>query len=266
MGNGVTMTFGLEGGNDGRRRLGATWRRIVEAAGGLVYPSDCLVCGRGLGGRREAVCDGCRGEVLDAAGTCCPRCAMTVGPFADLQGGCGTCRGRRLGFDGAVALGPYQGPIRHLCLTLKRVEGAWVAPRLAELLIEARGEVIRGSGAAVVVPVPLHWSRRWRRGYDQAEALAEALARRLGLPMVRALRRVRPTEALWRHGREERQRLLRGAFRARTGRLARDRKAPVLLVDDILTTGSTCGAAARVLKAAGAGPVIAAVIGRAEGR
>ena len=260
------MTNEAGSATEGPRRFRTSWDRLVEAAGGLVYPADCLVCGRGLGGRHAAVCDDCRREILEAAGPCCPRCAMTVGPHADPGGACGECRGRRLGFDGAVAIGPYQGPIRHLCLTLKRLEGAWAAPRLAELLIEARGEALRASGALAVVPVPLHWSRRWHRGYDQAEALAEALAGRLELPMVRALRRVRPTRTLWRLGRSERQRLLRNAFRARPGRSDRVRGRPVLLVDDILTTGSTCGAAARALKAAGSGPVIAVVIGRAEGR
>lgn len=257
------MVQGGEGGFTGPD-LG---RRLGEAVGGLAYPGDCLVCLGPAGDRRSPLCPDCRSELLGASGPACPRCALPVGPFSGGLPGCGDCSGRALGFDRAVALGPYQGPIRHLCLRLKRREWAWIAPGMVDLLVEARGEAIRGLGASAVVPVPLHWRRRWRRRYDQAEALAVALADRLGLPVARPLRRVRATEALWRLGRAERRRLLRGAFRVDPRRLEGLGLPPrpvLLLVDDILTTGATCGAAARALKAAGVGPVAAVVIGRAE--
>ncbi|QDV38385.1 ComF family protein [Tautonia plasticadhaerens] len=252
------MGQGREG--EGRFAGPGLGRWLGEAVGGLAFPGDCLVCDGPTGDRLAPVCPECRGELLDASGPSCPRCALPVGPYA----GCGWCAGRPLGFDRAVALGPYQGPIRHLCLRLKRREGAWIAPGMADLLVEARGEEIRGLGASAVVPVPLHWRKRWRRRYDQAEALAACLADRLGLPVARPLRRVRATEALWRLGRAERRRLLRGAFRADPRRLGGLPGRPVLLVDDILTTGATCGAAARALKAAGVGPVAVVVLGRAE--
>ena len=244
----------------------STWRAWRDGVGALTFPGDCQVCGLDPLGPVEApsgLCDDCRGELLGTAGPACPRCALPVGPYA---AACGECRGRRLGFDGALAIGPYQGPIRHLCLRLKRVEGAWLAPSVAGLLVEARGEELRDLAADLVVPVPLHWARRWHRGYDQAEALAGSLAERLGLPMARPLRRVRRTAPLWPHGRVERERLMRRAFRADRPGGGRLGGAVVLLVDDILTTGATCGAAARALKAAGARTVVAAVIARAEGK
>ena len=132
------------------------------------------------------------------------------------------CRGRRLGFDAAIALGPYQGPIRDLCLRLKHERNAWLARWLVDLLVEARG---RGSAGcredAWVVPVPLHWRRRWQRGYNQADELARRLAKRLALRRVRALRRVVATDPLAGSGRAERARLMRDAFRVRPGRIRR---------------------------------------------
>jgi ComF family protein len=201
--------------------------------------------------------------LLGASGAACERCAMPVGPFSDRRGGCSECRGRSLGFDRAIALGPYQGPIRQLCLELKQERNAWMAPWIMDVLIEARGEVGRSPRDSWVVPVPLHWRRRLRRGYNQSEALADRLARRLGLPLSQSLRRVVATPPLARSGRAERARLLRDAFRARTSTSLKGRT--VLLVDDILTTGATCGAAARALKRAGASQVVVVVIGRAEG-
>jgi ComF family protein len=168
-----------------------------------------------------------------------------------------------LGFDAAVALGPYEGAIRDLCLRLKRERNAWLAPWLASLLAEARVEARQFPGDSVVVPVPLHWKRQWQRGYNQADALACGLAKRLSLRLAHPLRRVQATPHLAFAGRSERAKVMRDAFEVR-------RRVPlggrtVLLVDDILTTGATCGAAARALKRAGAARVVVAVIGRAEG-
>jgi ComF family protein len=176
-------------------------------------------------------------------------------------GGCSACRNRTLGFDAVIALGPYEGALRELCLRLKHERYAWLAPWLSELLIEARREALASLPAdAWVVPVPLHWWRHWRRGYNQAEALARGLAGRIGLPLRRGLRRLRATMKLAELSPTERARALHGAFRARRSPgLAR---STVVLVDDVLTTGATCGAAARALKHAGASQVVVIVLAR----
>jgi ComF family protein len=166
-----------------------------------------------------------------------------------------------LGFDAAIALGPYEGSLRELCLRLKHQRNAWLAPGLGELWIESRRPAVASLPAeAWIVPVPLHWWRHWRRGYNQAEALARALARRLDRPVRRPLRRVQATKKLAELSPTERVRALRGAFRARTNPSLDGRT--ILLVDDVLTTGATCGAAARALKQAGAARVVVAVIAR----
>lgn len=234
----------------------------VGAIDALAYPMACAVCDRD--GLRAPFCDDCRAELLEAGGSACARCAMPLGPWSRRDGGCDACRERALGFDGAIALGPYQGPIRHLCLRLKQQRHAWLAPWLVDLLVEARIEALRGQQAGAIVPIPLHWRRQWRRGYNQADALARRLAGRLGLDLAHPLRRVVSTPPLARRGRAERARLMRDAFRTAAHPALRGRT--VLLVDDILTTGATCGSAARALKRGGAGRVVAVVIGRAEGR
>jgi ComF family protein len=256
-----------------RRLIPRGWAtRCAHAIDRLVFPRTCVLCESD--GDRSGLCPDCRAELLDAAGPTCSRCASPIRGGAALvadEAGCPLCRGRPLGFDAAVALAPYQGPVRHLCLRLKHRPQAWLAPVLVGLLMEARGDALRawhhrdGASEARLVAVPLHWLRRWRRGYNQAEALAESLAAALRLPMARPLRRTRPTRTLAGLGRTERAREMRRAFRipprCRPAVSGRD----VILVDDILTTGATCGAAARALKRAGARRVMAVVIGRAEG-
>jgi ComF family protein len=240
-------------------------RSLGHALDALVFPWSCSLCG--VEGLNEPFCQTCREELLEqsasAAASACPRCALRTGPFADLRGGCAACRGRSMGFDAVLALGPYDGAIRDLCLRLKHETNAWLAPWLSDLLVESRRDALdRLSSDAWVVPLPLHWWRQWRRGYNQADALARGLARRLDLPVHRPLRRAVATRRLADLGLTERNQVMHGAFCARSRPKLTDRT--VLLVDDVLTTGATCGDAARALKRAGAAQVIAIVIARAE--
>ena len=218
---------------------------------------------RGPAGRLAIVPRALLEHSAKAAGSACPRCALPAGPYADLRRGCGDCRGRSLGFEAAVALGPYDGTLRELCLRMKHDRDAWLAPWLCELWVEARGEAVDRLDLppdAWVVPVPLHWRRHWERGYNQAEALAHGLARKLDRPVRRPLRRVVDTKKLAALSATDRAKALRKAFRARRRSGLEGRT--ILLVNDVLTTGATCAAAARALRKAGAKRVIVAVIAR----
>lgn len=110
---------------------------------------------------------------------------------------------------------------------------------------------------ACICPVPLHFTRKFWRGFNQAEILSLGLAAKTGLPLLHLLRRVRPTGHQARRKREERLNAMRGAFRLRGNRWDRrdrgDRRVPycVYLVDDLFTTGATMEECAKVLKAAG---------------
>ena len=112
----------------------------------------------------------------------------------------------------------------------------------------------------VVVPVPLHWLRRWSRGYDQARLIADAVADSLDAPVLPALKRVRWTAVQSTLDEADRQRNLNRAFDLR--RRADVEGVDVLLVDDVLTTGATLDAAAAPLKKAGARKVHALTVAR----
>ena len=245
--------------------IGRWLNGLKDAFCELVFPWSCPICGEE--GQGTPFCHSCRCRLLEqaahATARACPRCALSSGPFADLRGGCAVCRDRTLGFDAALALGPYAGDIQSLCLRLKHERNAWLAPWLSDLFVEARGDALSQLPRdSRIVPVPLHWWRRCRRGYNQAEALAHGLGRRLHLPVYQSLRRVSATEQLAHKGRTARAEAMRGAFRSRSNSQLVGRT--VLLVDDILTTGATCGEAARALKKAGAARVVVVVIARTE--
>jgi ComF family protein len=145
-------------------------------------------------------------------------------------------------------------------LKFERIEplGAWFADRLAEV-VEREKDVLQ---ADVVVPVPLHRERERERGYNQAALLSKPLAKKLRLPHKAVLlmrTRARPDKRIL--SLEERWESVRGAFATRPGSRVDNQR--VLLVDDVLTTGATLDACARVLREAGAKSIVGLTIARA---
>jgi ComF family protein len=157
--------------------------------------------------------------------------------------------------DRARAIGDYDGALRAILHSFKYDGRRSVAVQLAGLMRHRGAEVL--SGAACVVPVPLHASRHRHRGFNQAADLAC----RLGLPVVHALSRIRATPTQTDLPAAQRHRNVRGAFAlARQGQGVRG--SIVVLVDDVSTTGATLQACARVLKEAGATEVRALTAAR----
>jgi ComF family protein len=244
-------------------RLLAAGRELAHGLLHLVYPGLCWLCGQSLVPPQEGFCDPCRSDLFSDPFPSCPRCANTIGPFAHVADGCPACRRESFAFERVVRLGPYEGTLREAVLRLK----SWAGDGLAEVLGEAwagHGEArLRELTADVVVPVPLHWLRRWVRGYNQSQALAWGLARRLGLPCRPGwLRRVRHTPEQTLQTPANRRVNVKGAFQGTPRAELRGRT--VLLVDDVMTTGSTANEAARALRAAGAGRVVVAILARAS--
>jgi len=237
---------------------------LARGVARLIYPTACLICDvpepEGEGSRHGLCCD-CASAVTTDAHEACPRCAATIGPHTDVSAGCAVCRGESLGFARAVRLGVYDGRLRDGILRMKSWPGEAVAEMLGRVMAEEKGPALRAAGAGVVVPVPLHWRHRWVRGYNQAGAVARELASALRLPFEPGwLRRVNATPQHAQPSATARRENIRGAFRR--GWRASPAGKTVLLVDDVMTTGSTLGEAARVLLDAGAAEVVAAVLAR----
>jgi ComF family protein len=229
----------------------------------LLYPAVCQACGRSLPTLNSPFCDTCRVILTADPHASCPRCAGTVGPFVPLSGRCVRCRPFRYHFDQALRCGPYEGLLRELILKMKHSAGEPLAEHLGALWAEHCGARLAQWGADVVIPIPLHWWRRWSRGYNQSETLAHALAGRLSVPCRPGwLRRIRWTPLQTQQSPAGRWANVRGAFRAASRPALRGKT--VLLVDDLLTTGSTCSEAARALRAAGAARVVVAVLAHCQ--
>jgi competence protein ComFC len=193
----------------------------------------------------------------------CASCRM---PFLnrfplDEDGRCRLCRSGAVGFDAVYSYGSFEGPLRELIHQFKYGGMKPLAQPLADFLARA---LPREQQFDAVVPMPLHWRRQWERGFNQSDLLARATAKRCGIPMVRAMRRVRPTKVQAGLSNAKRRENVSGAFRARRGAMVRGHR--ILLIDDVLTTGATASACARALKRAGAKSVTVLTLARVDRR
>jgi ComF family protein len=212
----------------------------------LIYPHTCWVCGGFISIQDERVCAGCLAKLSHDPFPACPHCGSTVGPHLDLDEGCPACRKEAFVFGGVVRMGPYDGLLREVILRMKH----WTGEELTEVIgaIWARkiAERVRPLHADMVVPVPLHWSRRWWRGFNQSDILAACLSRELRVPCVRALRRERRGSQQKQLSGPARRDNVHRAFQCRAGFDFSNRT--ILLVDDVMTSGATANESARALR------------------
>jgi len=216
----------------------------------FVYPPRCPLCGTGIAAQ-TGLCPDCWGTLELPSQPSCNLCQRPFGNRVGEEGGiCGPCAASPPRHDGVYAGTIYNDASRKLVLAFKHGGKIALAATLARL-IAARLSAVEPP--YLLVPVPLHRSRLWQRGYNQAALLARELSNREGTTLlVDALRRRRATPSLGGLGRDDRASALRGAIAPNPARLNLIRGARIVLVDDVLTSGATSRECVKVLKSAGA--------------
>jgi ComF family protein len=200
------------------------------------------------------------GWKVDLPETYCRRCGATAGPGAVTDKGCAVCFKERLPWQSVVRLSAYRPPMSRWIVGMKFARawswGPWFGRQLADRI----GQMSESQGT-LVCPVPMHWWRRWRRGYDQAHLMAVSLATQQNWRFAPLLRRVRYTPPQTSMPPSRRQLNIRGSF----GIHAVDLHGwNIWLVDDVKTSGSTLKACARLLRRAGAMRINVAVAAVAD--
>jgi ComF family protein len=193
-----------------------------------------------------------------------PLCILCGIPFAGAGNDhfCGDCSTSSPRFDAARAAFAYEGASRDLIHAFKYRNKTHLRRPLALLTIELLSEFIQSHRPDLIVPVPLHRKKLSSRGFNQAVLLGEIFSKRLKIPLDRRnLRRIRWTEPQVNLAAHDRRTNVKGAFSVQDSALVNGRR--VLLVDDVLTTGSTADECGRVLKAAGAADVTVITVARA---
>ena len=249
-------------------------RHSVESLFSVLFPADCRLCARPLSNiSRLPVCLECLQKLRPFGGRRCFTCgelltAQSVPGFeADSAAKCGMCQRVQPAFERAVSYGAYDGELRSLIHLFKYSRVRTAAQELGRLLGEtvSRLKPELGDDKPLVVPVPLHKGRSGERGFNQAERIAkEALpwlpfAVELRPELLERRRSTKSQTGLTKHQRREN---VRGAFHVPYRRLKLLKERNVILVDDVMTTGTTAEECARVLKRAGAERVWVATVAR----
>ena len=232
-----------------------------------LFPSDCRLCGTPLTNISQLpVCQSCLLAMVPLAASTCEICGERLGAdhSASANQICPSCQETRPQFIKAAAYGAYDGGLRELIHLLKYEQVAPAAGVLGHMLAEAIQKLSPIADSILVIPVPLHRSKRRQRGFNQAELIARAALKINALPSAKlagdVLERTRPTVSQIGLTRPQRVENIRGAFRVR--HLSRVSGRNVLLVDDVLTTGTTVCECARILRKAGAEKVWVATVAR----
>jgi ComF family protein len=247
----------------GRSLLAMTPARWLRSAIDLIYPPTCANCAVSLEedhGADGLICQACRELFIPQDIQWCRRCGA---PTTNVEA-CSHCQRKRYAFAEVHPLGLYEADLRMAILRMKRYHQYPLRAAMGQLLAAELHGRIAADQIDIVVPVPMHWTRRLMRGTNSPETLARCLARAikrpLGSNLMRRSRLTRPQSDL--HF-KERGPNVRGAFSMKRG--SKVSGARILLVDDILTTGATCHEVSRTLRAAGAKQVCVAVVGRTKG-
>ncbi len=237
------------------------WR----AAWDFVYPPMCLMCSSEIPSQAElAFCPDCQLRLAPRIADACDRCGAPVGPNLDTELGCHVCRTTPFHFDRILRLGIYEDLLRRACLSIKQSGREPLARTLAEFLWFKEQPQLEALNITRVVSVPRYWLHRIWQGRNPSEVLAEQLAKRL--KTVCDVRQVWKTQWTPKQASlpvSRRRSNLQKAFRLRHPQRIKDQN--ILLVDDVLTTGTTANRIAKLLRKAGAKSITVAIIARGLG-
>ncbi len=231
---------------------------ILDSLNQLIWPAVCIMCRDKIYQTSGGLCRSCWQELSACTSAeYCRRCGKDASKAAIVEGVCPDCQGREIELDCIARAGIYDKILRKMVVSFKngRTELDAILGFLAD-------SALQGSGfekdIELFVPVPLHWSRRLIRGYNQSEVILRRLKSRkiaISTDLVR-IRRTKPQPVMV--SPTARAKNVAGAFSVRRGHKFAGRN--ICLVDDIKTTGATLNECARVLRQAGAAKVFALVL------
>lgn len=230
----------------------------------FLLPPACAFCTRELQYDVEefdgiTLCEDCRRSLTSDERSACIRCGLPVGPYVDTQHGCPECSRRGFRFNQVIRLGVYEDSLKTACIRGKFPGAEALAAALAALLCKEHLDTLTDFAPDVVVSVPQFWLHRFTRPHHQAMTMAEVLAERLDVPHdERAIQKVRHTVDQSSLPKSKRVKNLQNAFQTGHGTILKSKR--VLIVDDIMTTGTTSNEVAKVARKAGASAVAVAVI------
>ena len=241
-----------------------TVRNAINHLGELIYPPICSACNCKIINTDDTLCPECwqqlRQAILISA---CPTCGKSTSQYEVFNGKCHNCQETSSEIEFIIRVGSYQGALKKLILDLKYHQQNRLDYFLGSLAADAALSRAEIRDIDYLVPIPLHWRRRFTRGYNQSEILAQQISKKLAkanikIPVSCDLVRTRNTKPQTILPTGKRKNNLIGAFAVRPDAPYVDKS--ICMVDDVTTTGATLNTAAKELKRFGVKSVSAIVI------
>lgn len=233
------------------------WRTLLD----MLYPRMCAGCGKLVAPEPGHFCWDCQSKIVYVQSPFCSICGDPVEGRVDGSFVCYACSESTPFFDRARSAVRYRGVMQDVLQEFKYREGLWMRPDLVRILAACAATHYDVDEIDAVTFVPLYPARHRQRGYNQAEALADLLAKAIRKPLLKyGLARVKPTQTQTHLTARDRATNVKGAFKTRW--LSRLKGRRILLVDDVMTTGATVNECSRVLKAGGAARVLVVTVAR----
>ena len=229
---------------------------ILDKILSFFLPRTCFCCGADLK-TKHLLCPECLKKVEEVKGLVCARCGVPLN-----YGGhyCYNCRGSKAGKYKCSFIRSalkFNEPTRALVHAFKYEKYLNIAPFFAEVMYRTYRQNPEFREAEFLVPVPIHKKRQRKRGFNQAEVLADHLSKLCGIPVLNALVRTKNTASQTKLTRNDRKENILGAFALAGGAEGKIKKRALILIDDVCTTSATLEECARVLKKSGAREVLA---------
>jgi competence protein ComFC len=223
-------------------------RKFSKSCINLIYPPKCVVCNSSLPAEEsnnEYLCSGCFGKIKFVIHPICEKCGRLSNSLI-----CSKCNKKpKLFFNRAFHVAVYDGVFKELIHLFKYSKNDYLDRFLAGFLAETilKNQFLKESD--FIVPVPLHWQEKWRRGYNQTELLACEVSKKTRMPVLsnRLVKHRKIFSQTMLSG-KERLKNVKGAFKVKNSAILRNKK--ILLVDDVFTTGATVNECARQLQKA----------------
>lgn len=217
----------------------------------LLFPAKCPFCGVVLGREEEGICAACLPHLPEVTEPCCKHCGKPIMSVEEEY--CMDCSHKDSVLKQGTALWVYTDTMRKAMADFKYQGCLADGDFYGKEILRVKGEILRSWNPACIIPVPLHWRRRWFRGFNQAAYIAYVVGKEMGIPVLEdALLRTRNTSPQKGLNDKQRKENLEDAFAVNPvwlEEIAAHRK--VLLVDDIYTTGATLETCGLTLKNAG---------------
>lgn len=227
-------------------------QQFLRAGEEFLFPAVCHTCDTGLYSESEPnFCDTCLSQLIKFESNRCEICSAVIGPNLRTDAGCYYCKDDNFSFERVTTLGTYESLLKEAILLGKVGHDAVILQSLSKLLLESFSDRIHSAKANLILPIPHHWHDRLFQGSQASSTISNYLGGLLNVPCAQQiLRKVKRTAKQHSLTPAERRKNLKSAFK--TSKKVNLSGARIILVDDVITTGTTCQRATRELRQAGA--------------